>query len=214
MAVYVGHDECQVIYVSKNGQHLLVSSVWVGDQQVFPPSDQGGFILRVGVTSGYAYTPLREWAVSIGKTYQTITEITVPMEVVGPSLYSLFNGCNALASVPALDTSQVTTMQSMFNNCKALTSVPDMDASKVTNTSSMFSYCSALDAVTLPGMGNAFTTTQTMGMKTTKLSASAANALMQSLGTPTPGGTLQLPATAAGADTSIATAKNWTVTIA
>ena len=77
----------------------------------------------------------------------------------------------------------------------------------------MFYDCSSLESVTLPGMGNGFDAKQTLDMRDTKLNAAAANALMQSLGTPPPGGTLQLPATAAGADTSIATAKNWTVTI-
>lgn len=195
------------------------------------------FIIRVGVTSGVAYYPLHEWAVGIGKTYQTITEITVPMEVVGPSLNSLFAYCSSLVSVPDLDTSQVTNMNSMFYdcpslttipaldtsqvtnmdymfyNCQALASVPDLDTGQVTNMEYMFYGCSSLESVTLPGMGNAFTTTQTLGMKDTKLNAAAANALMQSLGTPPPGATLNLPATATGADTSIATAKNWTVTI-
>ena len=195
------------------------------------------FILRVGVPSGAAYTPLREWAVGIGKTYQTITEITVPMEVIGPSLQSLFFGCSSLASVPEFDTSQATNMQSMFQACSSLTSIPALDTSQVTNmpgmfqgcssltsipaldTSqvtdayAMFEYCSSLESVTLPGMGNAFTVKRTLDMRETKLDAAAANALMQSLGTPPPGGTLWLPATAAGADTSIATAKNWQVTI-
>ena len=195
------------------------------------------FILFVGVTSGYAYTPLREWAVGIGKTHETITEITVPMEAIGPSLQGLFYGCSSLTSVPEFDTSQVTDMRYMFEGCASLTSVPDLDTSNVTNMLSMFSYCasltsipaldtsnvtnpgymftgcSSLESVTLPGMGNAFTTKQTLNMGPTKLNAAAANALMQSLGTPPPGGTLQLPATSAGADTSIATAKNWTVTV-
>ena len=233
MAVYVGGDKCSVIYVAMNGQQVRVSSVWVGDQQVFPDV----FILRVGVSSGVAYTPLREWAVSIGKTYQTITEITVPMRVIGPSLYSLFDGCSALtsvpnmdtsqvtdmyamflrcsalASVPAMDTGRVTNMLGMFYDCHALTTVPAMDTSQVTDTEFMFYNCSSLESVTLPGMGNGFTSKQTLDMSTTVLDAAAANALMQSLGTPTPGGTLQLPATATGANTSIATAKNWTVTI-
>ena len=197
----------------------------------------GGFILRVGVPSGVAYTPLREWAVGIGKTYMTITEITVPMEVIGPSLQSLFRYCQALTTIPELDTSQVTNMESIFSYCSSLTSIPALDTSQATNmyemffgcsslttipeldtsqatdTRHMFNGCSSLESVTLPGMGNGFTTKQTLDMKSTKLNASAANALMQSLGTPSPGGTLQLPATSAGADTSIATAKNWTVTI-
>ena len=224
------------------------------------PGDDG-FILRVGVTSGAAYTPLREWAASIGKTYETITEITVPMEVIAPSLYGLFYDCHALTSVPELNTSQVTNMRYMFYACRALTSVPElntsqvtdmygmfascqaltsipaMDTSQVENMSSMFASCqaltsvpamdsgqawlighmfnncSSLESVTLPGMGNGFASKQTLDMKATKLNADAANALMQSLGTPPPGGALQLPATAAGADTSIAASKNWTVTI-
>ena len=227
------------------------------------PGDDG-FILHVGVTSGYAYDPLRAWAESVGKTYKAITEITVPMEVIGPSLDSLFAGCEALVSVPDLDTSQVTNMQYMFYKCSSLTSIPAMDTSQVTNmygmlancssltsipamdTSQvanmssmfancssltsvpamdsgqawniayMFNSCSALESVTLPGMGNGFAAKQTLGMKSTKLNAAAANALMQSLGTvpaDANGTKLELPATAAGADTSIAASKNWTVTI-
>jgi surface protein len=223
------------------------------------------FILRVGVTSGVAYAPLHEWAVGVGKTYGTITEITVPMEVIGPSLNSLFHscsslvsipdmdtsqvtnmrslfygcssltsipaldtsqvtdmqhmfyGCGALASVPDLDTSQVTNMYGMFNGCSSLTSIPALDTSQVTDTDFMFYGCSSLESVTLPGMGDGFTTgsseySRTLDMGATKLNAAAANALMQSLGTPAPGGTLQLPTTATGASTSIAEAKNWTVT--
>ena len=224
-------------------------------------SGGGGFILFVGVTSGAAYDPLRAWAVGIGKTHETITEITVPMEVVGPSLHSLFWGCSSLTSVPELDTSQVTDMRYMFEGCSSLTSVPELDTSQVTdmrlmftgcsslttvpaldtsqvwntyrmfdgcsslttvpaldtsqvtNPGYMFTDCSSLESVTLPGMGNDFVANQTLDMRDTKLAAAAANALMQSLGTPPPGGNLQLPTTATGADTSIATAKNWTVTI-
>ena len=201
------------------------------------PIGGGGFTLYLGTTGGLAYQPLRDWAVSIGETYQTITEITVPVSIVGPVMWQAFGGCAALATAPEMDTSQVTDMQSMFDGCTSLTSVPALDTSQVTdmrylffgcsslttipaldtsqvtNTGGMFYACSSLESVTLPGMGNAFTTTQTLDMKATKLDAAAANALMQSLGTPTPGGELNLPATAAGADTSIATAKNWTVTI-
>ena len=220
------------------------------------------FILRVGVSSGEAFGPLREWAVGIGKTHQTITEITAPMEVIGPSLQRLFSecrelttiptldtsqvtnmgfmfyACRELTTIPTLDTSQVTNMGFMFDTCRSLTTIPTLDTSQVTNMQSMFTDCSSLttipgldsdrvkdvgyafygcsslESVTLPGMGNAFATKQTLDMRDTKLNAAAANALMQSLGTPPPGGNIQLPATAAGADTSIATAKNWTATTA
>ena len=323
---------------------------------------EGEFILRVGVTSGAAYYPLRAWVASIGKTFETITEITVPMEVIGPSLqylfadcaslvsvpymdtsqvtnmYAMFYGCSSLVSVPELDTSQVTDMRGMFNGCQALTTIPELDTSQVpnmyamfydcsslvsvpeldtsqvtdmsglfekcsslttipelntsqvTNMYSMFQNCSSLtsipaldtsqvvnmrgmfyrcsslttipeldtsnvttmyamfyvcsslttvpalnarnvediygmflgcsslESVTLPGLGNGFTTrstaaSRTLDMRETKLNATAANALMQSLGTPPTRSPLQLPATATGANTSIAASKNWTVTI-
>ena len=173
----------------------------------------GGFTLHLGVTSGQAYQPLRDWAVSIGETYETITEITVPVKIVAPVMNSAFYGCAALASIPEMDTSHVTDMYSMFAGCESLTTVPALDASQVTRVSGMFYGCSSLESVTLPGAGNGFASKQTLDMKATKLNAAAANALMESLGTPAPGGNLQLPSTAAGADTSIATAKNWTVTI-
>ena len=155
----------------------------------------GGFAIIVGTDTGPAYGPIREWAESIGKTYQTITEITVPIRVTGPSLNSLFYGCTELRKIPPMNLSQVT------------------------NVGGMFAYCYSLTGAELHGAGDAFLSSsgefpRTLDMRRTKLDAAAANALMQSLGTPSPGGYLQLPATAAGADTSIATAKNWQVTTA
>ena len=177
------------------------------------PIGGGGLTLYLGVTSGLADQAIKEWASSIGKTYQTITEITVPVEIVAPIMDNAFLMCEALTSVPEMNTSQVTSAEGMFSYCRALTTIPPLDMRSVKQQSYMFLQCSSLESVTLPGMGNGFTIKQTLDMKATKLSAAAANALMQSLGTPPPGGTLQLPATAAGANTSIATSKNWTVTI-
>ena len=251
----------------KPGQNGGDGYVWLRfrSASALDPGDEV-FVLRVGVSSGDAFDPLRAWAVGIGKTTSTITEITVEMEVIGPSLQSLFAychaltsipeldtsqvtnvgsmfyGCSSLATIPALDTSQVTNMLGMFTNCHALTSIPALDTSQVTNMRSMFNGCSSLttiptlntsrvadvrfmfggctslESVTLPGLGNGFTSgssvpSRDLNMRDTKLDAAAANALMQSLGTPQPGGNLDLPATATGADTSIAAAKNWTVTI-
>lgn len=237
----------------KPGQNGGDGYVWLRFRSA-PALDPGDvLILRVGVTSGVAYTPLRNWAASTGKTYTTITEITVPLMVVGPSLYSLFYDCrsltsapdmdtsqvtdmrrmlygclalvgvpdldtsnvtnmqsmfyrcSSLATIPALDTSQVTDMNSMLYGCQALESVPELDTSQVTGMSGMFYGCSSLESVTLPGMGDGFAAKRTLNMWDTKLNAAAANALMQSLGTPAPGGNLQLPSTATGANTSIST---------
>ena len=200
----------------QSGQNGGDGYVWLRFRSApaLKPGD-AGYILRVGVATGAAYSPLREWAVGIGKNYWTITEITVPMEVIGPSLRWLFEGFSSLTSVPELDTSQVTDMRHMFSGCSSLTSIPALDSSQVTNMFGMFISCSSLESVTLPGMGNGFITTQTLDMKFTKLNATAANALMQSLGTvpaAANGTKLELPATATGADTSIAASKNWTVT--
>ena len=53
MAVYIGHEECQVIYVARNGQQLRVSSIWVGDQQVFPPANREEIHAFTRDTQGY-----------------------------------------------------------------------------------------------------------------------------------------------------------------
>ena len=202
-----------------------------------PGDGGGGFTLYLGTTGGAAYQPLRDWAASIGKTYQTITEITVPVSIVGPVMWRVFEdctalttapemdisqvtdfdaafyGCQSLVNVPAYDTKNVSRMSRAFYGCSALKSLPPLDMRSVAFTGGMFDLCASLESVTLPGMGGGFAAPVTLDMTYTKLNASAANALMQSLGTPAPGGDLQLPATAAGADTSIATSKNWTVTI-
>lgn len=177
------------------------------------PVGGGGFTLYLGVTSGPADQAIKDWAVSIGETYETITEITVPVEIIAPSMYSAFTGCRALTAVPEMDTSQVTDAGAMFSYCESLVSVPPLDMRSAHMTGSMFLRCLSLTSVTLPRMGESFTTAQTLDMRDAKLNVAAANALMESLGTPPPGGTLRLPATSAGADTSIATAKNWEVTI-
>lgn len=205
------------------------------------PIGGGGFTLYLGVTSGSAYQPLRDWAVSIGKTYQTITEITVPVEIIAPRMNDAFQGCAALVSAPEMDTGEVEYMRRLFDGCSSLVNVPQYDTSRVgdmvglfrdctslkslppiqagmvTIISDMFAGCASMESVTLPGMGESLLSGQRLDMRSTKLSAAAANDLMHSLGTfPTSGGIppeLSLPSTATGADTSIATAKNWTVTI-
>ena len=205
------------------------------------PIGGGGFTLYLGTITGDAYQPLRDWAVSIGETYQTITEITVPIGIIGPRMDRAFQGCTALVSAPEMDFGQVTSAQYLFGSCESLVSVPQYDTSNVTApmglffgcsslkslppldmrsadlVTAFFGGCTSLESVSLPHLGEGFKAARTLDMKATKLNAAAANALMESLGTvPSSAdypGTLQLPATATGADTTIATAKNWTVTI-
>ena len=69
-------------------------------------------------------------------------------------MYSMFNGCNLLNSLPDIskwDTNKVTDMSYMFYGCSSLSSLPDIskwDTKNVTNMSYIFSYCSSL--VSLP----------------------------------------------------------------
>ena len=204
------------------------------------PIGGGGFTLYLGTTGGHAGNPVTEWAVSIGKTRETITEITVPVSIVGPVMWGAFEGCSALVTAPEMDTGQVTDFESAFEGCQSLVNVPAYDTKNVNRMSyaflgcsalkslppldmrsvvvvvGMLSGCTSLESATFPGMGEAFPNRQVLDMKATKLNAAAANALMQSLGTVPAAGNgseLKLPATAAGADTTIAAAKNWTVTI-
>ena len=56
----------------------------------------------------------------------------------------MFYFCQALTSVPQLDTSKGTDFGRMFSACKALTSVPQLDTSKGTYFPEMFSGCTSL----------------------------------------------------------------------
>lgn len=62
---------------------------------------------------------------------------------------SMFNGCHALGTLPAVfDTSNVTNGNSMCNYCVNLTSF-QLDMSNMIDTTSMFSYCTSLVNLTL-----------------------------------------------------------------
>ena len=63
------------------------------------------------------------------------------------NMHNMFSSCSRLTSIPMLDTSKVTNMRNMFNYCSKLTSVPAMNTSNVTNMSYMFQFCSNLTSV-------------------------------------------------------------------
>ena len=72
----------------------------------------------------------------------------------GTNFSYMFNGCSALTSVPALDTSKGTDFSYMFNGCSALTSVPALDTSKGTDFSCMFNNCYTIKKVILKNLTN------------------------------------------------------------
>ena len=59
----------------------------------------------------------------------------------------MFDQCLNLATIPQLDTSNATNMGSMFNSCSNLTTIPQLNTSKVKNMSYMFDQCSKLDTI-------------------------------------------------------------------
>lgn len=63
------------------------------------------------------------------------------------NMFSMFNNCYALTSVPLLDTSSVTNPTSMFTNCRNLRTVPNFNFSSATSFSSMFNGCSSLESI-------------------------------------------------------------------
>jgi hypothetical protein len=106
---------------------------------------------RVRITLGtgtQARDQLRAALTDRGLDYSTVTEIPFEIALVGTgSTQSMFKGCSALTSVPAMATSQVTNMRGMFEDCSALKSVPAMATSQVTNMSYMFADCVSLKTV-------------------------------------------------------------------
>ena len=67
----------------------------------------------------------------------------------------MFYYCSKLTSVPEMDTSNVTDMRNTFERCESLTSIPLLDTSKVTNMYSMFYYCSKLKSIPALDVSNA-----------------------------------------------------------
>ena len=91
----------------------------------------------------------REWLqgklVEYGEHYKTVENLPFKLDISQvENMNYMFQGCESLTSVPAMDTSKATSMFSMFDGCTSLTSVPDMDTSKVTDTSYMFRKCESL----------------------------------------------------------------------
>jgi hypothetical protein len=124
------------------------------------------------------------------------------------STASMFSGCNSLEVAPLFDTSSVTSnMSSMFSNCLNLKTIPAYSTASCT---AMGTFCNSAYSVTRILTPIKFTNS----IANLKLSADALNELFTILPTVT-GQTLTITGNP-GTDTcntSIATAKGWTVVI-
>jgi hypothetical protein len=138
---------------------------------------------------------------------KTVTGLTNNTKNV-TSIVSMFNSCNSIEIAPLFDTSNVTnSMGTVFSSCFNLKTIP---AYSTTSCTAMSNFCNTAYSVTRILTPIKFTNS----IANLKLSADALNELFTILPTVT-GQTLTItgnPGTAT-CNTSIATAKGWTVVI-
>ena len=69
-------------------------------------------------------------------------------------MVGMFSRCTNLATIPLLNTSNVTDMNYMFSRCTSLATIPLLNTSNVTNMSGMFGSCSSLTTIPLLNTSN------------------------------------------------------------
>ncbi|MGD8373956.1 MAG: BspA family leucine-rich repeat surface protein [Candidatus Woesebacteria bacterium] len=127
----------------------------------------------------------------------------------GLDLNNMFARCSTLTTVPLLDTSSATSIASMFYDCVNLEYVPALDVSNVTNFGGAFYHGYSLRSAALSGTASDVSYTGCL------LGASDLNDIFTGLAT-VGSGTITVTncygVTQPGYDSTIATAKGWTVT--
>jgi len=194
----------------------------------------GGSFMFTGCTSLQS-VPLFNLAVMTnGQAFiQNCTSLqSVPLFNLGAMTNgtNMFSGCTALQSVPLFNLSAVTSGGSMFQSCTALQSVPLFNLGAMTNGFYMFAFCAALQSIPLFNLtamtnGGGFLLScssqsrcRATGISTTisfsanRMSATQLNELYTNLATVT-AKTITVSGNwgYAASDTTIATAKGWTV---
>lgn len=164
--------------------------------------------------------------------YGCINLVTTPLFNFGTvtNMNSMFSSCYSLRTVPLFDTIKVISAQTMFYNCYSLSAVPTFDLRALNDMGTMFYGCqslSALPAFNLSAVtsavnafsgNNSFIKISFTGLGVNfslyglKLSSTALNEIYTNLPVVT-GKTLTVTANwgAASSNTSIATAKGWTI---
>lgn len=139
VALTVGATPVKSVYVGSTP----VTAVYVGSTLVWQAVKE---VVQITMGTGtQARDQFRAALAERGLGHATITEIPFEIELVGTgSAREMFQGCAALTTVPAMDTSNVTNMYGMFWNCSALTHVSAMDTSGVTDIRYTFYNCPSL----------------------------------------------------------------------
>jgi len=146
------------------------------------------------------------------------------------SFDSTFSGCHSLVRVPLLDTSSATTLRRMFINCYSIIVIPALVTTINANLNDTFRNCSALQEINITDWSAVTNVTTTLSatvrlsrvrncdvpITITFLNCQLEEAELEEIYTDLPvvaGKTITVTGNpgAATADSSIATAKNWTV---
>lgn len=125
------------------------------------------------------------------------------------NMNSMFSGCSGLQNIPLFNTGSVTAMSAMFGNCVSLQSVPAINTSSVSSPLNTPQFANLPSLSRIEATGIRFT----FSVANCKLSAAALDEIYTNLPTVT-GQTITVTGNwgTAGDNTSIATAKGWTVT--
>lgn len=135
---------------------------------------------------------------------ETITGLTNNTKTV-TNVSNMFNGCSSLKEAPLFNTASATTFSAMFLNCVSLRKIPAYSMQAATTVANFCANSYAIVSILAPVKFS-------ISIANFKLSATALNDLFAALPTVT-GQTLTVTGNpgAATCDTSIATAKGWSV---
>ena len=127
-----------------------------------------------------------------------------------PDLSQMFYECRALRKISLITSAATTNLETMFRFCHNLEEVEFSDCSGVTDTTTMFIYTASLRSLIMPGL------TVGLDISGNNMSADALNAFFTAAGNANGVQNFNVSNNpgAATCDTSIATAKGYTVTTA
>jgi hypothetical protein len=162
-------------------------------------------IQRIGNVDCPNVTTWNQFAINATSLVQ-VGDVSLPVSTVNNNV---FQGCVMLQKTGTINIPAATAIDGFFNVCRSLKEAHFTDLSLVTSATNLFTACNSLERATLTGLRIG------VSVNGTAMLADGLNAMMTSMGTANGSQTLDLRNTpgAATCDTTIATAKGYTVTI-
>jgi hypothetical protein len=180
------------------------------DSPVFTSMFNSSYIKRVGNLTSSASTSGGFGNVFQNSAIEQVGNITLTnADIIGNFFYQAYN----LHTIGVINAPNCTYINAMFNNCNSLKEIIFTDCSNITSVSTgsggSFFQCYSLSKLIMPGMTRGFT------ISGCNMTAQALNDLFTSLGTASGSQTIIVTGNpgAATCDTTIATAKGFSVTI-